>query len=333
MNRCTPAVSKHSRAHFKANVYHPKCFPSLATPWEERKAVNESEMYLPRYLTCTRADGESFVCMKPQFFVEHLEDKFREVEGLSKMRSGAVLIKSASSAQSRALLSCTKMGDVSVTITPHKSLNMVQDIIFHRDLLLQSDDELRASLERRGVDFVRCVHRGSPDCKILQKEWKIMEYKTLDRLTYTEVKQKFEQLYPVRMTSYYAATGTPATVPIAAPHTVSSQSQRTTPAPLTVGATSLSVAAAPPTSGAAPPQPLGTPVPTSKPEKLVFFSFSNLEGIPWVTPFPGSYQQHGRHPPVAEEATSHWSSSFAIIFGPGDRLKKALPARATKVTA
>lgn len=80
-----PAVSKRSRSHFNAQKYDSKAFPSLATPWEERKS-NDGATYSPRFLVCTRTDGESFLATKPQFFVEHLEDKFGEVEGLSKMR-------------------------------------------------------------------------------------------------------------------------------------------------------------------------------------------------------------------------------------------------------
>lgn len=106
------------------------------------------------------------MAMKPLFFVENLEDKYGEVAGMSKMRSGAVLIETASPAQSRAFLACDKLGDVAVSITPHKSLNMVQGIIYHRDLLLQTDDELRANLERRGVHFIRRIYRGPKDNKV-----------------------------------------------------------------------------------------------------------------------------------------------------------------------
>lgn len=164
--RAAPAVLNSGNGSFNAEKYDPTSFPSLATPWEERKAKQQGEMYSPRYLVCTRSDGDSFSGTKPLFFVQHLEDKFGEVAALSKMKNGSVLVTTASSAQSRALLACTKLGDIPVVFTPHKNLNSVQGLIFHRDLLLQTDDELRADLERRGVRFVRRVQRGPKNNKV-----------------------------------------------------------------------------------------------------------------------------------------------------------------------
>lgn len=62
-----------------------------------------------------------------------------------------MLIQVASPAQLKALLVCDRLGDVAVNITPHKMLNMVQGLIYHRDLISQSDDELRDNLQHRGV--------------------------------------------------------------------------------------------------------------------------------------------------------------------------------------
>lgn len=64
------------------------------------------------------------------------------------------------------MLACDKLDDVTITITPHKSLNMVQGIIFHRDLLLQSDEELRKNLEWRGVHFIRPIYRSPKDERV-----------------------------------------------------------------------------------------------------------------------------------------------------------------------
>lgn len=52
----------------------------------------------------------------------------------------------SSPAQLQKLLAFDKMGDVPISVTSHKSLNMVQEILFHRDILLQSDEELLTSL-------------------------------------------------------------------------------------------------------------------------------------------------------------------------------------------
>lgn len=164
--RTAPAVLNGGFGNFNAEQYNPTSFPSLATPWEERRAKQQGELYSPRYLVCTRSDGDSFSGTKPLFFVQHLEDKFGEVAALSKMKNGSVLVTTASSAQSRALLACAKLGDIPVVFTPHKNLNSVQGLIFHRDLLLQTDDELRADLERRGVRFVRRVQRGPKNNKV-----------------------------------------------------------------------------------------------------------------------------------------------------------------------
>ena len=160
------AVSQDRKRSFNAVTADKRMFPSLATPWEEGQARRLGAKPFPRYLVCSRTDGGTFTSTKPLFFVETIEDKFCEVESMGKLRSGSLLIKTVSEAQSEALLACTTLGDIPVTIVPHKSLNMVQGVIFHRDHLLQTDEELRAYLERRGVHFVRRVQRGPKDNRV-----------------------------------------------------------------------------------------------------------------------------------------------------------------------
>lgn len=164
--RSSTAVSLLDKNSSRAASCTSSALPSMATPWEEGQARRLGAKPFPRYLVCTRTDGDTFTNTKPLFFVEHIEDKFGEVDSVSKMRSGALLIKTTSADQSAALRSCTHLGSVPVSIVPHQSLNMVQGIIFHRDLLLQTDDELRDNLARRGVHFVRRVQRGPKDNRV-----------------------------------------------------------------------------------------------------------------------------------------------------------------------
>lgn len=50
-------VSKKGRVEFDATAYDPQSFPSLATPWEERRAKDQAESYAPKFLVCSRTDG------------------------------------------------------------------------------------------------------------------------------------------------------------------------------------------------------------------------------------------------------------------------------------
>ena len=128
--RSSTAVSLLDKNSSRAASCTSSALPSMATPWEEGQARRLGAKPFPRYLVCTRTDGDTFTNTKPLFFVEHIEDKFGEVDSVSKMRSGALLIKTTSADQSAALRSCTHLGSVPVSIVPHQSLNMVQGYHF-----------------------------------------------------------------------------------------------------------------------------------------------------------------------------------------------------------
>lgn len=99
-----------------------------------------------------------------------------------------------------------------------------------------------------------------------------MEYKTLDRFSYSEAKKKYAKLHPASMKTSNATDASPSPLPsLLRPSTVSSSIvgpsvQPLTSAPLVIGGTSNSVAPKVTTLGAMTPPPLGTFVPTSEPE-------------------------------------------------------------------
>lgn len=76
---------ERGRADLIAAQYNLEWFLSLYTPWDECWARERDEPYQPKFLMCTRVDGESFMVMKSLFFIEDLEEGYVEVKGMSKI--------------------------------------------------------------------------------------------------------------------------------------------------------------------------------------------------------------------------------------------------------
>ncbi|XP_035224501.1 uncharacterized protein LOC118197121 [Stegodyphus dumicola] len=107
----------------------------------------------PKFLVIT---GE-LENLSPFFIHKHIAASVGEPKHIKKLRSGSLLIETTSDAQSSSLQKMTKMGEHSITVSPHKSLNTSRGVISEIDLISVSEDELSKELAEQNVCGVRRI--------------------------------------------------------------------------------------------------------------------------------------------------------------------------------
>ncbi|GFV23824.1 uncharacterized protein TNCV_960181 [Trichonephila clavipes] len=80
-----------------------------------------------------------------------------DLKSVQKLRSGDLLIETASSVQSKYFLMAKTFLDTTLTVTPHKSLNCNRGVISESDLLSASEAEILEGLSDQGVTQVRRI--------------------------------------------------------------------------------------------------------------------------------------------------------------------------------
>ncbi|GFU59584.1 putative RNA-directed DNA polymerase from transposon BS [Trichonephila clavipes] len=78
-------------------------------------------------------------------------------KSVQKLRSGDLLFETASAVQSKSFLMAKTFLDSTLTVTPHKSLNCSQGVIFESDLLYASEAEILEGISDQGVTQVRRI--------------------------------------------------------------------------------------------------------------------------------------------------------------------------------
>ncbi|XP_067134151.1 uncharacterized protein [Centruroides vittatus] len=92
------------------------------------------------------------------FLIQKLfESTIGNLKKIQKLRSGDLLIEAAFSQQSAKLLKMTSLGDITVTITPHASLNSSRGVISEIDLMSEDESDIQIGLADQGVIAVRCI--------------------------------------------------------------------------------------------------------------------------------------------------------------------------------
>ncbi|GFY74794.1 uncharacterized protein TNIN_391771 [Trichonephila inaurata madagascariensis] len=79
------------------------------------------------------------------------------VKSIKKLLSGDLLIETATQAQSINLLQCTNLSNISITATPHKTLNSSKGVIYCPDLIPLPDSEIEEELASQGVEAVKRI--------------------------------------------------------------------------------------------------------------------------------------------------------------------------------
>ncbi|XP_023240678.1 uncharacterized protein LOC111639128 [Centruroides sculpturatus] len=111
----------------------------------------------PAYLI-VHATGETPLSKHSPFLIQKLfESTIGHVKKIQKLRSGDLLVETASPQQSGKLLNMKSLGDIQVTITPHTSLNSSRGVISEIDLMSEDESDIQIGLSDQGVTAVRRI--------------------------------------------------------------------------------------------------------------------------------------------------------------------------------
>ncbi|XP_064461912.1 uncharacterized protein LOC135372150 [Ornithodoros turicata] len=95
--------------------------------------------------------------VSPFTIARELEKTIGKSDNARKMTTGDLQIEVTTRQQSSALLSLDKIADISVTVTTHRTLNIVKGVISESQLLDCSDTEIEEGLKDQGVVMARRI--------------------------------------------------------------------------------------------------------------------------------------------------------------------------------
>lgn len=100
----------------------------------------------------------SAASLSPFAIAKGLKGLAGELKHIKKMRSGDILVECSRRGQSENLLKSTKLVDLPIMVSPHKTLNTCKGVIRYPDLADVSDEEMVDELRSQGVlDVKRLV--------------------------------------------------------------------------------------------------------------------------------------------------------------------------------
>lgn len=107
----------------------------------------------PRFLLVKRKD-DNFEKVSPFVISKTLYGLIGETKNVKKVKDG-ILVETKSNSQSKRLLQVKKFGEYIVEVIPHNTLNTCKGVIFCRDLLNCTIEEITEELQDQGVVDVR----------------------------------------------------------------------------------------------------------------------------------------------------------------------------------
>lgn len=135
-------------------------FPPLGAhkrPRTDSPPAEGNEFNFNKYMLVQLEEG-SFQEMSP-FLVNKLITGFCAVENIKKLRDGTLLVTVPTKQISEKFLSCKKLGEHNVKVSVHSFLNLSKGVIYNRDLLYSTDDEIIENLADQGVVDVKRLTR------------------------------------------------------------------------------------------------------------------------------------------------------------------------------
>ncbi|KAF8795601.1 hypothetical protein HNY73_000088 [Argiope bruennichi] len=95
--------------------------------------------------------------MSPFLIQKYIQSTTGNVTSVKKLRSGDLLIESATPKQSEQLLSIKNFGDAPIEVSGHKTLNYTRGVISSMDLIMVSDEEFVSELQSFRVTSARRI--------------------------------------------------------------------------------------------------------------------------------------------------------------------------------
>ena len=134
------------------------------------KQQNTDSKLFPKFLVLTSLNEDKPLTKTSPFLLhKSIQSCAGEIKKVSKMKNGSLLVECLRQQQSKNLLSLTKIGDLKISVTPHKSLNSCQGVIRDRDRDLSdlSEEQICDELNSQHVSKVKRFSKKS-DNKIIQ---------------------------------------------------------------------------------------------------------------------------------------------------------------------
>ncbi|XP_023244043.1 uncharacterized protein LOC111642018 [Centruroides sculpturatus] len=130
---------------------HPK---TKTTDNYTRKQIISSQ---PTYFI-VHSTGQTPLSKCSPFLIQKLfESTVGNLKKIQKLRSGDLLLETASPEQSAKLLAIKTFGDIEVIVTPHGSLNSSRGVISEVDLMSEEETDNQIGLSDQGVTAVQCI--------------------------------------------------------------------------------------------------------------------------------------------------------------------------------
>ncbi|XP_071089286.1 uncharacterized protein [Haliotis cracherodii] len=107
----------------------------------------------PRFLVMEAKGDRTLASYSPFLLEKGLKGKAGELKDVKKLRSGALLIECSRKTQAINLMTSTKLADIPVTCSAHKTLNFCKGLIRDRDRSLADEtiEEIVSELRSQGV--------------------------------------------------------------------------------------------------------------------------------------------------------------------------------------
>ncbi|XP_067123226.1 uncharacterized protein [Centruroides vittatus] len=116
-----------------------------------KQATKDQNSSQPAYLI-VHATGEKPLSKASPFLIQKLfESTIGQLKKIQKLRSGDLLVETASPQQSAKLLQTKTLGEMEVTVTPHGSLNS------SRGVISEDESDIQIGLSDQGVTAVRRI--------------------------------------------------------------------------------------------------------------------------------------------------------------------------------
>ncbi|XP_035205691.1 uncharacterized protein LOC118180736 [Stegodyphus dumicola] len=117
--------------------------------------------------------------LSPFVISKHIQSSIGEPRNIKRLRSGDLLIDTATAIQSASLLRLTKLGEVNVTVSEHKTLNYCRGVISEFDLLSVSEEELVSELANQKVCAARRI-KMRKEGQLIDTKHVILTFKSPD---------------------------------------------------------------------------------------------------------------------------------------------------------
>jgi hypothetical protein len=161
----------------------------VTASWADRsQSLVEGKDWSSIRFFIVKLDGGDFHNCSPFLIQKYIQSSIGRVKSVKKLRSGDLLVETDCVSHTLTLLDLKKLGHLSVTVTPHSTLNFSRGVISESDLLSVDEKEILENLESQQVCAVRRI--------TIRKEGKVISTKHLI-LTFST------PILPTRITAGY----------------------------------------------------------------------------------------------------------------------------------